>query len=245
MHEGSFIGKGIYEVDAFERALAGRFPENAVLSHDLLEAVHARCGLVSDVKFYEDHPSRYDVDIGRRRRWIRGDWQIAPWLLPWVPGESKRSIVNPLSPLSWWKIFDNLRRSLVPVALLFLLLATWLLVPQLGSLGAWLVLAVIMLQGVLAVLVELARKPKQVPWRMHLRGVSVSAARHLGQTLLTLAFLPYEAFVSLNAIGRTLVRMLVTRKRLLEWRTSSDVANRARAELPAFTPRCGRRRRPP
>ena len=83
--EGSFIGKGIYEVDAFERALAGRFPENAVLSHDLLESVHARCALVSDVKFYEEYPSRYDVDVGRRRRWIRGDWQIMPWLLPWVP----------------------------------------------------------------------------------------------------------------------------------------------------------------
>ena len=98
--EGSFIGKGIYDVDAFQRAIAGRFPENTVLSHDLLEACHARSGLVSDVEFYEEHPSRYNVDIDRRHRWIRGDWQITQWLLPRVPGGDARRIANPLSALS-------------------------------------------------------------------------------------------------------------------------------------------------
>ena len=230
--EGSFIGKGIYEVDAFERALAGRFPENAVLSHDLLESVHARCGLVSDVKFYEDYPSRYDVDVGRRRRWIRGDWQILPWLLPWVPGADRRRLRNPLSRVSWWKIFDNLRRSLVPIALVLFLLATWILVPNLGNIGGTLVLAVIMLQGFLSVLRELFGKPKQLPWLMHLRGVGTSAARQLGQIALDVAFLPYEAWVSLGAIGRTLIRMMFTRKHLLEWQTAGEIARRARADLP-------------
>src|ERR1019366_8351335 len=93
--EGSFIGKGIYDVDAFERAMSGRFPENTVLSHDLLEACHARSALVCDVEFYEEHPSRYNVDMDRRYRWIRGDWQITQWLLPRVPGSDARRIANP------------------------------------------------------------------------------------------------------------------------------------------------------
>ncbi len=233
-HEGSFIGKGIYEVDAFERALADRFPENAVLSHDLLESVHARCGLVSDVTLYEEYPTGYDMDAGRRRRWIRGDWQIIPWLLPWVPAAAGRRLTNPLSGLSWWKIFDNLRRSLVPVALLVFLLGCALFVRPIGDLAALLVVAIVLLPGLLPVLVELLRKPETLPWAMHLREVRTSALRALGQIGLTLAFLPYEAALSLDAIGRTLLRLLVTRRRLLEWRTSSEVAAGARADLLGF-----------
>ena len=233
-HEGSFIGKGIYEVDAFERALAGRFPDNKILSHDLLEAVHARCALVSDVKLFEEYPSRYDVDAGRRYRWIRGDWQITPWLFPWVPGEDGRWIRNPLSALSWWKIFDNLRRSLVPVALLFFLLAIWLLAPALGLVGTALVLAIVALPGLLSASVELMRKPEQLPWLMHLRGVGSSSSRALGHISLTLVFLPQDAFITLDAVGRTLFRMFITRKRLLEWQTSSDVARNRLADLPGF-----------
>jgi len=232
--EGSFIGKGIYEVDSFERALAGRFPKNRILSHDLLESVYARCALVSDVKLYEAHPSRYLVDIGRRRRWIRGDWQIIRWLLPWVTGADKPRVANPLSALSWWKIFDNLRRSFVPIALLLFLFGTWLMAPQLAGWGAVLLLAIIALPGLLSALVELLRKPEQLPWLMHLRGVGVSGGSYLGQISLTLAFLPYEAFISLDAIGRTLFRMLVTRKRLLEWQTSSEVAHKAHSDLSGF-----------
>jgi cyclic beta-1,2-glucan synthetase len=233
-HEGSFIGKGIYDVDAFQRALGGRFPENTILSHDLLEACHARSALVSDVEFYEEHPSRYNVDIDRRHRWIRGDWQITQWLLPRVPGADARRIANPLSALSQWKIFDNLRRSLVPAALLLLLLGHWLLLPGLGGRGVLLVLAIITLPGLLAALVNLFRKPADLPWAMHLRGVAGSGARQLGQILLTLAFLPYDAFISLDAIGRTLLRLLVTHKRLLEWQTSGDSERATRADLTGF-----------
>jgi cyclic beta-1,2-glucan synthetase len=154
--EGSFIGKGIYDVDAFQRAMHGRCPENTVLSHDLLEACHARSALVTDVEFYEDHPSRYNVDIDRRHRWIRGDWQITQWLLPRVPGADARRIANPLSVLSQWKIFDNLRRSLVPTGLLFLILGSWLLLPGHGGLGPLLVVTIITLPGLLAALVHLS-----------------------------------------------------------------------------------------
>ena len=122
--EGSFIGKGIYDVDAFERSLKDRFPENRILSHDLLEGCYARAGLLSDVQLYEEYPSRYSADVSRRHRWIRGDWQIARWLLPHVPGRNGPQR-NPLSGLSRWKIFDNLRRSLTPAAMTLLLLLGW------------------------------------------------------------------------------------------------------------------------
>jgi hypothetical protein len=123
--EGSFIGKGIYDVDAFERSLTGHFPDNRILSHDLLEGCYARAGLLSDVQLYEEYPSCYSVDVSRRHRWIRGDWQLAGWLLPRVPGPGGMRQKNPLSGLSRWKLFDNLRRSLAPSALTVLLLLGW------------------------------------------------------------------------------------------------------------------------
>ena len=232
--EGSFIGKGIYDVDAFQQAVAGRFPENTVLSHDLIESCHARSALVSDVELYEEYPSRYNTDINRRHRWIRGDWQIAQWLLPRVPGPDARRIANPLSGLSQWKILDNLRRSLVPAALLLLLLGNWVLLPDVGALGPLLVLLIITLPAWLSAAVELFRKPREVSLKLHLRGLVGSAARQLGQALLTFVFLPYDAFISLDAIGRTLVRLFFTHKRLLEWQTASDAERTARSGLAGF-----------
>ena len=233
-HEGSYIGKGIYDVDAFERAVAGRFPENTILSHDLLESCHVRSALVSDVELYEEYPSRYDVDASRRHRWIRGDWQIMQWLLPRVPGADVRRIANPLSGLSKWKIFDNLRRSLVPSALVVVLLGSWMLLPGLGGLGSLLVISIIVLPGLLAALVDLFCKPLELPWAMHLMGGVRSGGRQLGQVFLTLAFLPYDALISLDAIGRTLLRLLVTHKRLLEWRTSNDSERKLGTGLAGF-----------
>lgn len=233
-HEGSFIGKGIYDVDAFQRAIHGRFPENTVLSHDLIESCHARSALVCDVELYEEYPFRYNADMDRRHRWIRGDWQITQWLLPRVPGSDARRIANPLSVLSQWKIFDNLRRSLVPLALILLLLGSWLLVPELDGLGSLLVLMIITVPGLLAMMVDLGRKPSDVPWSAHLRAVLTAFGRQCGQFVLTLTFLPYDAFVSLDAIVRTLFRLLVTRKRLLEWQTSSESQRTARGDLAGF-----------
>jgi cyclic beta-1,2-glucan synthetase len=211
--EGSFIGKGIYDVDAFERSLDGRFPENRILSHDLLEGCYARAGLLSDVELYEEYPSRYGADVSRRQRWIRGDWQIAGWLLRRVPMEDAGSFKNPLSWLSQWKIFDNLRRSLVPLALVALLFAGWGLA----------VLAIVLIPALLAALLEMLRKPVDVPWRGHFAAASRSSLRHLAQAAFTLACLPYEAFFSLDAIVRTAGRMLFTRTRLLEWKASSEL----------------------
>ena len=232
--EGSFIGKGIYDVDAFQQAVAGRFPENTVLSHDLIESCHARSALVSDVELYEEYPSRYNTDINRRHRWIRGDWQIAQWLLPRVPGPDARRIANPLSGLSQWKILDNLRRSLVPAALLLLLLGNWMLLPGLGATGPLLVLTIITLPALLSATVELFRKPREMSLALHLHGLVGSVGRQLGQALLTLVFLPYDAFISLDAISRTLVRLLFTHKRLLEWQTASDAERTTRTGPAGF-----------
>ena len=219
--EGSFIGKGIYDVDAFERALNGRFPENRILSHDLVEGCYARSGLLSDVQLYEEHPSTYGADISRRHRWIRGDWQLFGWLLPLVPGPGKRRLRNPLSMLSLWKLFDNLRRSLVPAGLTLLLLLGWTVLPH-----AWLwtlaVIAILLLPAASAFVLDLLRKPDEVLLRQHLAATASVAGRHVAQTVLTLAFLPYEATVNLDAIARTAWRMLVTHRRLLEWNPSAN-----------------------
>jgi cellobiose phosphorylase len=221
-HEGSFIGKGIYDVDAFERAVGGKFPENRILSHDLLEGTYARSALVSDVQLFEEFPSRYSADTRRRHRWMRGDWQIAAWLLPRLPGLDMRRVQNPLSGLSRWKIFDNLRRSLVPFALVFLLMLGWILFPK--DAGAWglLILSIIVLPSLLAVLTEFLRKPKDLPFYLHLKNVGQTLARQAGQAILTVAFLPYDTVISLDAVTRTLWRLIFTRRHLLEWQTAGD-----------------------
>jgi cellobiose phosphorylase len=232
--EGSFIGKGIYDLNAFEQTCGG-FPENTVLSHDLLESAYARSALLSDVELYEDFPSRYPADVSRRHRWIRGDWQIARWLLPWVPGKPTHWVKNPITALSWWKIFDNLRRSLVSAAMVTLLLSCWLLTgPPLGMAATLFVLVVVGAVPLLSVLVDFCRKPPDIPLREHLRLTAVALGKQAAQFLFTLTFLPYDAYTSLDAIVRTLARTLWTKRKLLEWKTSSDATRSACADLPGF-----------
>ena len=220
-HEGSFIGKGIYDIDVFERSLSGRFPENRILSHDLLEGCYARSGLLSDVQLYEDYPPRYAADVARRHRWVRGDWQLWAWLLPSVPGFAGRRHKNPLSWLSQWKLFDNLRRSLVPAALTLMLLLGWTVVAP-----AWFwtlaVIGILLIPPLLASVLDMFRKSADVLPAQHLVGVMWTAGGHAAQALFTLACLPYEAFFNLDAIVRTLWRMWVTHKRLLEWISSCE-----------------------
>ncbi|WP_426661989.1 GH36-type glycosyl hydrolase domain-containing protein [Rhodanobacter aciditrophus] len=225
--EGSFIGKGIYDIDAFEAALDERFPDSRILSHDLIEGCHARSALLSDVQLYEEHPARYQDDVQRRHRWIRGDWQLLPWLLPWAPAANGRWRRNALSALSRWKILDNLRRSLVPAALLALLALGWLaLAPVLSWTLA--VLAMVLVPPLLSALLELVQKPRDVQLDQHLRAASVAAGQHLGRIALHLAWLPHEALYSLDAVLRTLWRMAVSRRHLLQWRSSAEVARASR-----------------
>jgi cellobiose phosphorylase len=225
--EGSFIGKGIYDVDAFEQALGGRFPENRILSHDLIEGCYARAGLLSDVQLFEDYPARYSADVSRRRRWIRGDWQLAGWLRRRVPGEGGQRQTNPLSMLSQWKLLDNLRRSLIPAVLLFVLLLGWTV---LSPAGWWTlsVLGVLLFPFLCALIVDAFRKPEEMLVRQHLGAIAGSAGGRFVQVAFELACLPYEAVYSLDAIARTVWRALVTRRRLLEWNPSGE-ADRASA----------------
>ena len=234
--EGSFIGKGIYDVDAFERALDQKFPDNRILSHDLLEGCYARAGLISDAQLHEEYPARYSADVSRRHRWIRGDWQLISWLLPRVPGSTQPDgsagprLPNPLSPLSRWKLFDNLRRSLVAPAMIALLLTGW------GAFQArwfWTLAAVVIVLAplVLAIFINLLRKPTDALLRQHLNEVIKAGTQHLAHGVLTLTFLPYEAFFSLDAIVRTLWRMLVSGRHLLEWNPSSEVNRRTDNDL--------------
>ncbi len=236
--EGSFVGKGIYDVDAFRQAVDGRFPENLILSHDLLESGYARSGLVTDVELIEEHPASVSSEASRRHRWIRGDWQLTGWLLPWVPGPSNGAKAkrqpNPLSALSWWKLFDNLRRSLVAPALLILLAGGWLLGPGPAWLWSLLVATVVFMPCLLATLIELVRKPEERDWLVHLNLTGKSAGRPLMLALLNLAFLPYDTRIAVGAILRSGVRMLFTRRGLLLWHLPAYARRNARRSLTDF-----------
>ena len=220
--EGSFVGKGIYDVEAFEAVLGERFPDDAVLSHDLVEGCHARSGLHTEVELYEEYPDSYANDASRRHRWIRGDWQLLPWLLPRVPGPRGARLRNPLSALSRWKLFDNLRRSLAPFALLGLFVAGWVFAPRPGVFTLAL-LAGFALPPLLVTLLDLLRKPRELPFAQHLRQLAPLVARQLARLSLQLSWLAHEAIYSLDAIGRSLWRMTVSRKLLLQWQPSSEV----------------------
>ncbi len=221
--EGSYVGKGIYEIDAFERSLAGRMPENAILSHDLIEGIYGRVGLVTDIVLYEDYPPHYAVYLRRSRRWIRGDWQLLPWLLPRVPTAGKGTLPNDLSIIGRWKILDNLRRSLLSPALLALFVAGWLWLP--GAPWVW------TLVGALALAVPvftsfvlgLAQVVSGAPWRPVFRALQSGLARWL----LALTFILYETLLTLGGVVTTLARLFVTRKHLLEWTSYADTIRTA------------------
>ncbi|MBA2238826.1 MAG: cyclic beta 1-2 glucan synthetase [Lysobacter sp.] len=220
--EGSFVGKGIYDIDAFEGSLEGRMPDNCILSHDLLEGCYSRAGLVSDVQLYEEYPSSYAADVKRRHRWIRGDWQLLPWILPRVRRNDGSTEINPLSVLSRLKLLDNLRRSLVPAAMTALLVLGWLLAPRAVQWTLW-VLAILVIPPLLGSMLELLGRPRGLPLRAHLHQSGISALRRFARAPLTLASLPFEAVMSLDAIVRTLWRMSVSRRHLLQWSPSSEV----------------------
>ncbi len=214
--EGSFIGKGIYDIDAFEQALNNKFPPNRILSHDLLEGCYSRAGLISDVQLYEEYPSRYLTDMKRRHRWIRGDWQIANWIFPFVPGPQGGLRRNPISLFSKWKIFDNVRRSLVPIATLLLFLFGWVLspVPWLWTLAITLI---IVMPSVVNFVWELCWKPADESFLQHFNFTLKSATNNFIQYLLELTCLPYEVFSNADAILRTQWRIWITHKKLLQW----------------------------
>jgi cyclic beta-1,2-glucan synthetase len=218
--EGSFAGKGIYEVDTMFRVLYGRFPRNALLSHDLIEGAYARAGLATDIIVIEDYPTHYSAYNRRKHRWLRGDWQILEWLTDRVPDESGARVANPISLVSRWKIFDNLRRSLVEPATFALLLFGWLVMsaPILWTVAAicilfvpaWVELAFGLTRALLARRLQIARDAFTTLFATNFT------------VLLTLTLLAHQTLLSLDAVVRALVRHLVTRERQLEWETAAE-----------------------
>lgn len=226
-HEGSFIGKGIYDVDIFQKVLAERFPDNCILSHDLLEGCYLRSGFLSDVPLYEKSPSSYLSDAKRRARWIRGDWQLTRWLLPSVLNGDGNRVANPLSFLSKFKIFDNLRRSLIPIALMLLLVLNWTILPE-NHFWLAIILAIVILPAIVNTLVEFLRKPSDMLPSQHITNMIHIVYQRVSQFILYLACLPHEAWYSLNAILKTSWRMIVSKHHLLEWTPFDQVNQRLR-----------------
>lgn len=215
-----YTGKGIYDWRAFKHALDGRIPDNAVLSHDLLEGIIARVGLVSDTIVLEQYPANAPAFMRRLHRWVRGDWQLLPWLVPGWPGRLSTGARAPVSAIDRWKMIDNLRRSLQPSAILLFLLMAWFGVLP-GETWAWMIaLLGIQAAPVLADILSLATHALSSPPSTlvrRLRQVPTALAQPIGHWLLGLVLLPFESQTTLDAIGRSVYRMLVSHRRLLEW----------------------------
>ena len=232
--EGSFTGKGLYDVDAFEHALAGRIQENAVLSHDLLEGLFARAAVASDVEVVEPSPDRYDVIAAREHRWARGDWQLLPWLRP-LPAQERAA--RSVSALGRWKLIDNLRRTLVPPATLAALVAGWLLPSPYSAWWTALVVAGLGVGPLLPIFMAVRDRPR------HLRRESErQALRHDMRIAglrwaLAAVFVADRAWWMGDAIVRTLTRLFVTRRQLLDWTTAAQSRRQSRLSLGSYVRR--------
>ncbi|MGQ0712552.1 MAG: GH36-type glycosyl hydrolase domain-containing protein [Gemmatimonadaceae bacterium] len=219
--EGSYTGKGIYDVDAFEHATRGRFSENALLSHDLIESGYARAALVTDIEVFDEYPTRYLTYTRRKHRWTRGDWQLLPWLAPRVPIPDGAE-PNVLGMVQRWKILDNLRRSTLEIAQLALLVLGWFVLP--GSPWFWTAigLTAIAFPWAFTFLLAVIRPPRATSWRAYYTAVMRDTVTSLQQLAIALVSLLHQAAVSADAIGRTLWRLFVSRRNLLEWQTASQ-----------------------
>ncbi|MGZ6271219.1 MAG: glucoamylase family protein, partial [Candidatus Limnocylindrales bacterium] len=232
--EGSYTGKGIYDLDAFEAAMADRVPENALLSHDLFEGVFARAGLVTDIELFDEFPSNYLVSAARHHRWARGDWQLLPWILGRARDASGRRDRSSLPGIARWKMVDNLRRTVSAPLALATLVAAWTL-PSVSA-GVWtaLVMASLIVPASLPVLGGLLPRRRGISKRSHLRAVGADvalAAAHIG---LGFTLLAHQAWLMVDAILRTLVRLYATRRNLLEWMTAAQAKASHDLELGGF-----------
>ncbi len=233
--EGSYSGKGIYDVDAFEAALEGRIPDDSVLSHDLLEGIFARAGLVSDIEVVEEYPARYEVAAARLHRWARGDWQLLPWILGRAPAVAgvPRSEHQVVPAVGRWKMIDNLRRTLSAPTAFLALAAGWLLPPLPAALWTALMLALLAAPALLPFFTGLLPRRRDISKRSHLYAVGADLALAGSQIGFLIALLPQQAWLMADAIARTLYR-LVVRRRLLEWVTAAQAHQGPRLDLPGY-----------
>ena len=219
--EGSFCGKGIYEIDSFEAALKGQIAENTVLSHDLLEGIFARAGLASDIEVVEEFPSRYAVSAARQHRWVRGDWQLLPWIFGFRLKARDATRRTGLPLMGRWKLLDNLRRSLSAPAALLALLLGWLQPLRSAEIWTGYILLTIALPPLLPAIAGILPTRPGVSLYSHLRGLRGDFALGLMQSAFLITFLAHQAWLMVDAVGRTLFRLLVGRH-LLEWVTSAQ-----------------------
>ncbi|WP_411679001.1 GH36-type glycosyl hydrolase domain-containing protein [Clostridium thailandense] len=218
-NEGIFTGKGIYDIEVFNTVLKNEIPENSVLSHDLLEGSYTRAALVTDVELIDGYPAYYNSSAKRLHRWVRGDWQLIPWLF-------KDTVLNKLSK---WKIFDNLRRSLLSIFIMILIILSLVLFYNPDT---WLVIAFISLLcpvffGVSEVVISSSKG-------ISLGGKVVNGKNLIEQFFLIFCFLPHQAYLMLDAIIRTLYRLSISKKNLLQWQTAEDVEKSSNRNLEDF-----------
>jgi len=231
--EAVFTGKGIYDVQAFHKVLHNRFPENRILSHDLIESAHLRAGLATDIELFDDYPTTYIGFSKRNHRWSRGDWQIAAWLFPRVPGENGTD-KNRMNLLSKWKIFDNLRRSLNPFFLTLFLIAGWFLLPGAAWIWTGAAFGILAFPIYVSLSTDIINRPPRVRWKLYWDKVRSNLKINTIQAILTMIILPHQAIVHLDASLRTLYRVHISKRKLLEWTTASHIETTSPNSLKAY-----------
>jgi cyclic beta-1,2-glucan synthetase len=232
--EGNFTGKGLYDVDVFQRTLENRVPPNTLLSHDLFESLFARAALATDIELLDDYPASYEAYAKRQHRWTRGDWQIMRWLFPTVPDGDGRKVRNVLPLFARWKILDNLRRSLVATSLFLWLFASCVLFPGSPFWWSFFVFLVIAFPVYLHVSTSLLVHPRGLPWTSHFWSVWGDFRTNTAQIALSFVFLPHQTWLLCDAIVRALYRQLISRKHLLEWVSQAETEKSARNDFGSF-----------